>query len=112
MIVGVQTSPTHSVDICRRCGRCCYVKLRLGGVLVETNQACSFLDTQSRLCTVYEERFQRNRGCLTVEEAIREGVFPQDCSYVAGLEGYKGPVDSLTDEEKARLEDLFEEVPE
>jgi len=56
-----------------------------------TDIPCPYLDATSKLCTVYEKRFEKNSECLTVEEGIKMGVFPADCPYVAGVAGYKAP---------------------
>jgi uncharacterized cysteine cluster protein YcgN (CxxCxxCC family) len=82
----------HPKSLCRKCGRCCYAKLRIEDELVYTTVPCPHLDEKTRLCRVYERRFETNPGCLPVEEGIRLGVFPADCPHVADVEGYKPPV--------------------
>jgi len=86
-------------DLCRRCGRCCYAKLLYDDELVYLPFPCPHLDEKTRLCTVYERRFEVNPDCLTLEEGIRLGVFPADCPYVAGLENYKPPREAWTKED-------------
>jgi uncharacterized cysteine cluster protein YcgN (CxxCxxCC family) len=44
---------------CRRCGLCCYEKeYRGSSVVTNFNRPCPHLDLSSRLCTVYESRFE------------------------------------------------------
>ncbi len=78
---------------CRRCGRCCHQKLNVDGRIFYLDTACPHLDPESRLCRVYERRFEVNPDCLAVEEGVRRGVFPADCPYVAGLPGYRPPME-------------------
>ena len=82
---------------CRRCGRCCYAKLLVGDRVIYTDVPCAYLDLQTRLCRVYERRHEMNPDCLRVEEGIRRGVFPADCPYVAGIAGYKAPIEDADD---------------
>jgi uncharacterized cysteine cluster protein YcgN (CxxCxxCC family) len=94
-------------SLCRRCGRCCYKKLDIGGVVYMTPFPCDFLDEKTRLCTVYERRHEVNPACLGVEEGIRRHAFPADCPYVKGLKGYVPPVEY----EAGRWSDrLFDEM--
>jgi len=60
---------------------------------------CRFLDPGTRLCTVYDRRFEENPRCLTVEEGVELGVFPADCPYVRGLRGYRPPRERCTADE-------------
>ena len=86
-------------NLCRRCGRCCYAKLVFEEEMVFLPFPCPHLDEKTRLCKVYERRFEVNPDCLTLDEGIRLGVFPADCPYVAGLKGYKPPRENCTTEE-------------
>ena len=94
---------THDENLCRRCGRCCYAKVIIETEVHYTDIPCAFLDTGSRLCTVYENRFERNPECLTVEEGIALGVFPADCPYVAGIAGYRPPHTDCDREKMGRI---------
>ena len=78
---------------CRRCGRCCARKIVVGNAVFYTPYYCPHLDPETKLCTVYERRRELNPHCLTVEEGIELGVFPADCPYVAGIPGYRPPVE-------------------
>ena len=94
------TEPSSNTDdrevLCRRCGRCCYAKIVIDGEIVYLPFPCPYLDEDTRLCTIYERRHEVNPDCLTLEEGIRIGVFPADCPYVAGIEGYKPPREKWT----------------
>ena len=74
---------------------------------------CPNLDTESRLCLIYEDRHRLNPECLTVPKGIARGVFPADCPYVAGLEGYVPPVEDPDPDFVAELvAELEAEAPE
>jgi uncharacterized cysteine cluster protein YcgN (CxxCxxCC family) len=77
---------------CLRCGRCCYAKLLVEDRVIYTDVPCRYLDTGTRLCTVYGRRHEVNPDCLDVEAGIRRGVFPADCPYVRDIPGYRPPV--------------------
>lgn len=85
--------------LCRRCGRCCAKKMSVDGEVVYLPFYCGFLDVETKLCRVYERRFEANPRCLTVEEGVALGVFPADCPYVAGVAGYSPPRERCTVEE-------------
>ena len=85
------TAATDNDGLCRRCGRCCYAKVVFGDDIFCTDIPCPLLNVATKRCTVYERRFAVNPDCLTVEEGIKYRVFPADCPYVAGLEGYRPP---------------------
>lgn len=78
-------------SLCRRCGQCCYEKVLVDGVIFTTTRPCRYYNTTSGLCRVYEKRFEKNPGCLSVEQGTEYGVFPADCPYVAEVEGYAPP---------------------
>ncbi len=71
--------------LCRRCGQCCYEK-DVRGLTVVTNWArpCIHLDTATRLCTVYDRRFQACPQCrgMTVWHALFVRWLPPTCGYV------------------------------
>ena len=71
--------------ICHRCGLCCYER-RVGfrGLAINTNAPCRYLDTETRLCTVYENRFQVCSECrkVTLLTALFDPSLPDSCGYV------------------------------
>ena len=70
-------------DRCRRCGECCRKKAtdQYGKVYL-TDRYCQYLDVKTKRCTVYENRFEVNPNCQTVEEAIATRSLPYDCVYI------------------------------
>ncbi len=97
----MQTSSAHEA-LCRRCGRCCYEKFIVDGCVFTRRTPCPHLDVRTRLCTVYERRFQVNPRCLDVEQGIKFGVFPASCPYVRGLRDYKPSEEGWLEEDVAR----------
>lgn len=89
--------------LCRRCGRCCYHKLVVGDLVIALKDPCTYLDANTKLCTIYENRFELNPDCLNIERGIARRAFPEDCPYVADLTYYKGPIYGLSDEEIEHL---------
>jgi hypothetical protein len=84
-------------SLCRRCARCCHEKVYYEGRVVLTRIPCPHLDTETKLCTVYDRRHELNVRCLSVEDGLEVGAFPADCPYVQGVEGYRPPVDERID---------------
>jgi uncharacterized cysteine cluster protein YcgN (CxxCxxCC family) len=71
--------------ICRRCGLCCFERRRtLHGLVVEFHSPCRYLDTATRMCTVYENRFAVCRECkkVTLIRALFYPYLPDSCAYV------------------------------
>jgi len=84
--------------ICQRCGRCCYEKVEFEGRVYYTDEPCPHLDTETRLCKVYESRHEVKPDCAPLSpRALGMGILPGDCPYVADCENYPAPV--LWDEE-------------
>ena len=94
-------------NICRRCGRCCCHKLLLEDEVVYLPYPCAYLDEETHLCTIYEDRHRINPDCLTVEEGIEIGVFPADCPYVRDIPGYKPPREQCTQDELDMYDDYL-----
>ena len=88
---------------CRRCGQCCHEKLLVGEHVIQTDSPCAHLEPSARTCRVYAERYRRNIRCLTVAEGLAAGIFPADCPYVAGVRGYRAPVDGAAAREVLAL---------
>lgn len=85
--------------LCTRCGKCCTEKVEIDGKLYMAKVACRFLDPATKLCSVYERRFDAEPGCVEVAEGISLGVFPADCPYVKDIEGYQAPIEEWSDPE-------------
>ncbi len=90
-------------DKCLRCARCCYAKVILDGEVYYTDIPCEFLDVKTNLCRIYEDRFEKNPECLSIEEGTRLGVFPADCPYVRDIKRYKAPHTDCDTAEMGRL---------
>ena len=72
-------------DICRRCGLCCFSRtVYPDEVVVDLASPCSFLDADTRLCTVYGERFDLCAECTKVTPltAILGTSLPPSCAYI------------------------------
>jgi hypothetical protein len=70
---------------CHRCGLCCYEKEYRGKTLVTIySRPCRYLDIGSKLCAVYESRFDACAQCrkMTVFRAIFVSWLPPSCGYV------------------------------
>ena len=78
-------------DLCRQCGKCCYIKTVIGNIAVFTRKHCEYLDKKTNLCTIYKDRFKIKPDCLNIEKAIQIRAVPNDCPYVQNLNGYDGP---------------------
>jgi len=81
-----------SKDICKKCGKCCYIKVVIGGIPFFSKNHCKFLDTDTNLCTIYNDRYKKNPSCLTAEEALRIKALPNECPYTKKEKGYEGPI--------------------
>lgn len=71
--------------ICRKCGKCCYEKVDLGGGVIQyTDVPCEHLDTETKLCRVYDRRHEAEPDCISLtEELVRIlNWLPADCAYV------------------------------
>lgn len=85
--------------LCTRCGKCCTEKAEIDGVIYISKKYCRFLDPESKSCTVYENRFVAEPGCMPFEKGLKMGIFPSDCPYVEDIEGYVAPVEEWSDPE-------------
>ena len=75
-------------DLCKRCGECCYIKIKIGGDMIISDVPCPYLDEASKLCKVYERRHDFNQYCAQAEDAVLQGFAPTNCGYAP--EGYRG----------------------
>ena len=76
---------------CLKCGRCCRRKFRVNGKPVFSDHHCEWLDPDTKLCTVYENRFVVYPSCLSAKQCAERGLLPADCPYVKDIKGYVGP---------------------
>jgi len=85
LVAGLLRRGKRWESICRKCGACCYAKdIRRRSVTVDWARPCRFLDPASRLCTVYERRFERCPECrrMTIRHALFTPWLPESCGYV------------------------------
>ena len=71
-------------DLCHRCGDCCYEKdIIEGNLAVDLASPCPFHDPDTRLCRVYETRFEANPRCEKVGlfKALFSPWLPPHCGY-------------------------------
>lgn len=70
--------------ICNRCGKCCFDKLVDEEDNLIAMTPCVYLDNETKLCTVYEERFQVEADCLklTPDNILEFDWLPDDCGYI------------------------------
>lgn len=72
-------------SLCRRCGLCCYERTRVaGGVRIDLNKPCPYLEPGTRKCTVYTRRFAVGAACSKVNlfHALFAKRMPATCGYV------------------------------
>ncbi|MCL1818919.1 MAG: hypothetical protein FWG35_08295 [Spirochaetaceae bacterium] len=79
--------------LCGRCGLCCYERdlSRSGEVAVDLSRPCEFLDEDSRLCRVYENRFRVCPDCQKVNlfRALFHRRLPPSCAYARTFRPWK-----------------------
>jgi uncharacterized cysteine cluster protein YcgN (CxxCxxCC family) len=83
--------------LCRRCGKCCAEKVEFEGRVYVTRKMCRFLDPGTRRCQVYPHRFRAEPDCASTAQGLPMRIFPGDCPYTAGIQGYEAPVESWDD---------------
>jgi len=71
---------THNSQ-CKKCGKCCYLKIGGFGVIIETNTRCKHL-TDNNLCAVYRNR---PSWCLSAKQMNKMDILPQSCGYRGGV---------------------------
>ena len=80
--------------LCDGCGKCCLNKIEIKGKVSFTRVRCRFLDCQSCLCKVYENRFEAMNDCRDIDlAAVREQPrwLPKTCAYWLLDNGYDLP---------------------
>ncbi len=78
-------SPNEWENVCKRCGRCCLIKLQDedSNEIYYTNIICKYYDVNSNVCTVYDKRCELVPECikLTPENVNSVEFMPQCCAY-------------------------------
>jgi uncharacterized cysteine cluster protein YcgN (CxxCxxCC family) len=80
-------------DLCERCGVCCFEKIEdENGTIFFTQTPCRYLDIDTRLCKIYDRRFEINPECVKLSPQMI-GKIPwlhDRCAYMKRF-GIKGP---------------------
>lgn len=80
-------------DLCNRCGQCCYVRSlsETGEVEIDHSKPCQFLDEDTKLCSVYENRFEACSDCRKVNifYVLFHPLMPLNCAYVQTFRVWK-----------------------
>ena len=79
---------------CIKCGRCCMNKVWIVELqkAIASKSVCPNFDHDTKLCKVYDRRFEVADNCTTVEDMGADGGLPQDCPCVGGVHGYVSEV--------------------
>ncbi|MDQ7785591.1 MAG: YkgJ family cysteine cluster protein [Desulfomonilaceae bacterium] len=78
-------NPDEWEAVCKKCGKCCYEKVDLGGGIIRyTDEPCVHLDTETNLCNVYENRREAQPDCISLTEHLVRTLtwLPEDCAYL------------------------------
>ncbi len=78
-------SQTEWENICRRCGKCCLIKLEDedSGEVYYTNVVCRYFDEEKMCCSVYDKRCELVPTCLKLSEENVDKLawMPKTCAY-------------------------------
>ncbi|MCD7948585.1 MAG: hypothetical protein LUG13_09960 [Oscillospiraceae bacterium] len=76
----------HWDDLCNRCGLCCYTRSvsDSGEVIIDLSSPCKFLNEETHLCSVFQNRFHEYHYCGSVNmyHALFNPAMPPNCAYV------------------------------
>jgi len=73
--------PMTVEEICNKCGKCCYEKRQILGVVYISSRRCEWL-TEDNLCGCYEHRHVVRPTCLPALRALQMGALPGGCPFV------------------------------
>lgn len=92
-------------DKCIRCAKCCYLKIKISGVVGITRVPCENLNTDTNECTIYDDRdaFDQCSGSKFKEIYASHALVPNECPYVEGIKGYDGPKQTTVNKEQLNL---------
>ena len=80
-------------ELCDRCGVCCFEKIEdENGNIFFTQTPCRYLDVETRLCKIYERRFEINPECVKLSPDMIETLpwLHDRCAHMKKF-GLKGP---------------------
>jgi len=70
---------------------------------------CKYLDQKTKLCTVFERRFNLDKVCLEIGKAIKHNALPADCLYVKNNKKYREKLPKvLFSQVKDQLKEILE----
>ena len=82
-------------NICRRCGKCCLIKLEDEdtGDVYYTNVVCRYFDEEKMCCSVYDKRCELVPTCLKLnqENVDKLSWMPKTCAYRELFENAASP---------------------
>ncbi len=89
-------SPSEWENICRRCGKCCLIKLEdedTGGIYY-TDVVCRYFDEEKMYCSVYDKRCELVPSCLRLspDNVDKLAWMPKTCAYRELFEKAPSPV--------------------
>ena len=78
-----ESLPENLCEGCPTLGMCCsHAILTQDGVKIYLpSLPCKFIDTETKLCTVYEDRFEKNPFCHTMIALASKDGCPPECNY-------------------------------
>lgn len=89
-------TPEAWEKICRRCGKCCLIKLEDAdsGEIYYTNVVCRYFDEEKMCCTVYDKRCELVPTCLklTPQNVDKLRWMPKTCAYRELFERNPSPI--------------------
>jgi uncharacterized cysteine cluster protein YcgN (CxxCxxCC family) len=71
-------------------GSCCFLEANVGNnIRVIMNDACQYLNVNTGLCNIFDNRFSINKNCLSIDKMLELQTVPVDCLYVTDKKKYK-----------------------
>ena len=91
---------TSERDICRRCGRCCFLKQETGDFVVKLEARCpcyGMAKDGKPGCTIYKDitsgmTVAPGIKCIDAKMMIEARLLPEDCAYTEKIPGYRSRV--------------------
>ncbi len=80
--------------LCDGCGKCCLNKIDIRGKVCFTNARCRFLDEETCLCRIYDNRFEKVSDCRDIDlrtVLTEPEILPKTCAYRLLAEGHNLP---------------------
>lgn len=106
-------TPEAWEKICRRCGKCCLIKLEdeESGEVYYTNVVCRYFDEEKMCCTVYDKRCELVPTCLklTPENVDKLQWMPKTCAYRELFEKEVSPIKTTIKGRVIREDQVSEE---